>query len=73
MPKERIVLGRKGGSSMVAIRWTSDCPDELDDIETAEYVGAVWEGDELVTYDMEGLKELLAYQSQSGEYTIDND
>ena len=57
MAGERIVLGRKGGSSMVAIRWTSECPDELDDIETAEYVGAIWEGDELVTYDMDGFME----------------
>jgi len=73
MAKERIVLGRKGHSSMVPVRWTSDCPDELDDIETAEYVGAVWEGDELVTYDMAGLRELLAYQTGSGDYLIDND
>lgn len=58
---------------MVPIRWTSDCPDELNDIETAEYVGAVWEGAELVTYDMAGLERLLAYQSDSGEYMSDND
>lgn len=73
MARERIVLGRKGDSSMTPVRWTSECPDDLNDVETAENVGAIWEGDELVTYDMAGLKELLQYQSHEGEYTIDND
>lgn len=73
MAKERIVIGRRGNSSMVPVRWTADCPEELNDVETAEYVGAIWEGDELVTYDMGGLKKLLVYQSDSGEYMSDND
>jgi hypothetical protein len=35
---------------MVPVRWTDACPDGLDDVETAEELGAKWEGDELVTY-----------------------
>lgn len=72
MAGERVVLGRKGDSSMVRIRWTEECPDDLNDVETAEGLGARWEDDELVTYDLPGFTELLGYDIRD-EYQIDND
>ena len=69
---ERVVLGRRGGSSMVKIRWTDKAPDSLNDIEDAQEMGATWEGDELVTYDMEGFLEQVAFY-ESNDYMIDND
>ncbi|HEV3400669.1 MAG TPA: hypothetical protein VG078_02520 [Acidimicrobiales bacterium] len=57
---------------MVPVRWTEQCPDDLDDVETAEELGAKWEDDELVTYDLEGMKELLQYYKDD-EYLPDND
>ncbi|MGI9034076.1 MAG: hypothetical protein ACR2HY_10475 [Acidimicrobiales bacterium] len=72
MTADRVVLGRKGGSSMVKVLWTDECPSNLDDLETAEEVGAKWEGDELVTYDLPGLVELLEYYTDD-TYVPDND
>ena len=69
---ERVVLGRKGGSSMVKIRWTDKIPGDINEISDAEEMGAVWEGDELVVYDFEGFMEQYAYY-QSNDYMIDND
>ncbi len=67
-----MVLGRKADSSMVSIRWTEDCPEDLNDVETAEGLGAQWEGEELVVYDLPGFTQLLAYDT-GDEYQIDND
>ncbi len=72
MAENRVVIGKKGDSSMVPVRWTQECPDDLDDVETAEELGAKWEGDELVTYDVDGFRELFSYY-ESNDYQIDND
>lgn len=69
--RQRVVLARKE-RSMVRQRWTGAEPDGLSDPEVAEELGAKWEGDELVTYDLEGLTQLLAYHT-GNEYLIDND
>ncbi len=69
---ERIVLGRKGTSSMVKVRWTEKAPGSLNDVEDAEEMGATWEGDELVTYDFDGFMDQVAMY-ESNEYMIDND
>ncbi len=58
-------------------RWSASagpsiCPEDLNDVETAEGLGAQWEGDELVVYDLPGFTQLLAYDS-GDEYQIDND
>ena len=67
----RIVLARSE-NSMVGWRWTGDEPDELNDLDLALQFGAVWEGDELVHYDMEALQwQVDAYNA--GEYMTDND
>lgn len=69
---ERVVLGRKGPSAMVRIRWTDKAPDGLGDVDDAQEMGAQWEGEELVTYDLEGFLEQFAFY-ESNDYMIDND
>ncbi|MGH9071333.1 MAG: hypothetical protein ACRDX8_09280 [Acidimicrobiales bacterium] len=68
----RVVLARKE-NSMIGYRWTEEAPPELSDLDTAEGLGASWEGPELVVYDLEGFSQLLDYHSAGGEYLIDND
>lgn len=69
---DRVVLARKGASSMVKVRWTDKAPESLSSADDAEEMGAKWEGDELVTYDLEGFMEQMAFY-ESNEYLIDND
>ncbi|HEX7275943.1 MAG TPA: hypothetical protein VF244_01080 [Acidimicrobiales bacterium] len=69
---DRVVLGRRGSSSMVKVHWTEAAPQALYEVGDAEELGAVWEGDELVTYDHEGFCELFAYY-ESNTYLPDND
>ena len=67
----RVVLGRRQRNSMTPFKWSGNEPDGLD-LETAEELGAVWDADELVVYDLPGFTELLGSHG-SGEYPIDND
>lgn len=67
----RVVLGRKQ-RGMTSFQWSGAEPEGMFEIEVAEELGARWEGDELVTYDMPGMRELYEYH-QSDEYLIDND
>lgn len=67
---ERVVLGRRE-NSMVRFRWSGAEPENLNDVDLAEEYGAVWEGDELVTYDMESL--VWQMEHLSDPYMIDND
>ncbi len=46
-------------------------PEELNDLEVAEELGAKRAGDEL--YDYPGLASLLEYYGEEGEYLPDND
>jgi hypothetical protein len=74
MDGDRVVIGRKGSTSMVKVRWEAATPQGLCDLETAEELGAKWEGDELVVYDLPGLLQLLEYYEGNNEgYMIDND
>ena len=68
---DNVVLGWRQRNSMTPFKWSGNEPDGLD-LETAEELGATWEGDTLVVYDFPGFIELLQYY-ESGEYTIDND
>jgi hypothetical protein len=68
---ERVVLVRKE-KSMTKYRWTGAEPTGMYDVELAEDLGAKWEGNELVTYDLEGFHGLYEYH-QNDEYLIDND
>jgi hypothetical protein len=69
---ERTVLGTRGDSSMVKVKWADIAPQGLYEVEEAEELGAVWEGEELVVYDFEGFCQLYEYY-QSNEYLPDND
>jgi hypothetical protein len=68
---KRVVLCRME-KSMVKFRWTGAEPDGMYDVEVAEMLGARWEGDELVTYDVAGLHALYEFH-QGDDYMIDND
>ncbi len=57
---------------MVRFRWSDAAPDQLNDVELAQEMGATWEGEELVTYNLGS----LAWQMENyraGEYMSDND
>ena len=51
-PSERVVLGRRDDTTMVGFQWTGAEPEGLFAPYEAESLGAVWEGDELVTYNL---------------------
>lgn len=46
------MLGRKAPESMVGFQWSGNEPEGMFDIDFAIHLGAEWEGDELVTYNM---------------------
>lgn len=59
---ERVVLARRA-DGFVPYRWTGAEPDGLFDDEVAVAIGAKWEDDELVTYDL----DTLTYQFKHWE------
>ncbi|HET9051059.1 MAG TPA: hypothetical protein VFO60_05110 [Candidatus Dormibacteraeota bacterium] len=68
---QRVVLVRRV-KAMVPYHWTGAEPEGMYQVDVAEGLGATWEGDELVTYDLPGLVALYEYH-QGNEYLIDND
>ena len=70
-PEDRVVLGRKDEMSWSGFQWTGEEPEGLDDAELAETLGAQWEGDELVTYNPDGLKH--RFEQWAGEWQADSD
>lgn len=68
---ERVVLGRKE-KSMIGFRWSGNEPEDLNDLGLAEQFGAVWEGEELVHYDMDSLRWQVEHYSED-DYMYDND
>lgn len=67
---ERVVLGRRE-NSMIGFRWSGAEPEALNDLQLAEECGAVWEGPELVTYNMASLEHQM--QHLPDDYMSDND
>lgn len=67
---ERVVLARRT-SGFVPFQWTGAEPDGLDDLDAALALGARWEGDELVTYDLTALR--YGFSTFNEEYMSDND
>jgi len=67
---KRVVLGRRE-NTMVGFRWSGDEPEGLNDLDLALEIGAVWEGGELVTYDIESLEWQMEHLGD--DYMIDND
>ena len=57
----RTVLGRRTEEAMVPFQWVRTAPAALYEPDVAIGLGAVWEGDELVTYDLAPLEHSLAH------------
>lgn len=68
---ERVVLAQRTSGGFVPFQWTEEAPQGLDDDEIAVEYGARWEGDELVTYDLDGLR--LGVASEDDDFLNDND
>lgn len=56
---------------MVSLQWTGPEPDGLVDPEWALALGATWEGNELVTYDLPALKR--SFDQWGNQYLEDSD
>lgn len=56
---------------MIGFRWSGAEPKDLNDVRLAEEFGAIWESDELVTYDMASI--VWQMEHMSDDYMIDND
>jgi hypothetical protein len=67
----RVVLAQKAPWSMVGYQWTGAEPEGLDDVDHALALGAVWEDDELVTYNVRLLK--FNFEHWHVEYLEDSD
>ncbi|HYR62270.1 MAG TPA: hypothetical protein VET24_06495 [Actinomycetota bacterium] len=68
---QRVVLGRNTPDGMVRFQWTGAEPDGLDDTKFALACGAVWEGDDLVTYNLQHFKH--NFQHWVDEFLEDSD
>lgn len=67
---ERVVLGRREGG-VAGFHWSGNEPEDLNSVALAEEMGAVWEGRELVHYDMASL--VWQMEHMGDDYMIDND
>jgi hypothetical protein len=66
-----VVLARKTPDSFVGFQWSGEEPPGLDDVETAEDLGAVWEGDELVVYNMTAFSHAFEHAPDGYQYDPD--
>jgi len=67
---DRVVLALRT-SGFVPFQWTGAEPEGLDDLDTALALGACWEGDELVTYNLAAFRH--GFSTFDEEYMGDND
>ena len=68
---ERVVLARKDARTMVGFQWTGLEPAGLNESDFAVALGAVWEGDQLVTYNLRAF--MHAFEHYTDEYLTDPD
>jgi hypothetical protein len=68
---DRVVLARWTPYAMVKMQWTGEEPQGLNDAGLAELVGATWEGDELVSYNLPLLRRTL--DQYGNQYLEDSD
>lgn len=60
---DRVVLGRRDEATMVGFQWTGAEPEGLNEPAQAEALGAAWEGEELVTYNIKHLIHRFSHES----------
>lgn len=71
MTGERVVLARADVRTWHGFAWSGAEPDGLYDRDEAVALGARWEGDELVTYDLRALRHAVARKDDP--YLVDSD
>lgn len=71
MSENRIVLGRRDDRTIIGFQWTGAEPGALNDPDFAVSLGAVWEADELVTYNLDHLRHNLQHHPDG--YLEDSD
>lgn len=52
---DRVVLASRDPRTIVGFQWTGAEPVGLNEPDFAEALGAIWEGDEMVTYNLSAL------------------
>ncbi len=67
---DRVVLARRT-AGFTPFQWTGAEPEGLDDLDTALALGACWEGDELVTYNLDAFRH--GFTTFDEGYLEDND
>jgi hypothetical protein len=68
---DRVVLARRTPHAMVDMQWTGEEPPGLSDTRLAVLVGATWEADELVSYNLPLLRRTL--EQYGNQYLEDSD
>lgn len=68
---DRVVLGRRRPDVWSGFQWTGVEPPGMFDPAQAEALGAVWEGDELVSYDLAELRH--AFEHLRDDWVPDSD
>ena len=68
---ERVVLGRAMPDTFVGFQWSGAEPEGMHLAEQAVTLGAMWEADELVTYDLDGMRR--RFESLSDDWVPDSD
>jgi hypothetical protein len=68
---DRVVLAVKNPRIMAAFQWSGREPAGLDELAFAEALGAIFEGDEMVTYDLAAFNH--AFEHYDDEYLTDPD
>ena len=71
MRGDRVVLANRDPRTMVGFQWTGMEPAGLNELDFAEALGAVWEGDQLVTYNLHAFEH--AFANYGDEYLTDPD
>ena len=64
-PHDRVVLGWRSPSTWAGFTWSGAEPAELDEPNDAIDAGAVWEGDELVTYNLTALNHAFSHREDT--------
>jgi hypothetical protein len=68
---DRVVLASRKPHTMVGFQWTGLEPVGLSEVDFGEALGAVWEGDEMVTYNLSAFKH--AFEHYGDEFLTDPD